>query len=220
MNKTNNSSFKNNWKNFWSEKTFKFQLPVTIVILFLTLHFFAQLLIFIEQRSGVVLNDPILNLFNPVRLDWIIFSLIYISILTGLLFLLKYPQYFLIAIQAYILMNLFRMISMYVVPLAPPLGTLDLMDPLIFVVGTGTPITKDLFFSGHTATMFLLSLTAVNKKLKIIFLISTFLVGFLVILQKAHYTIDVIVAPFYAYCSYKIIYSLQKKLMSESFTGK
>jgi membrane-associated phospholipid phosphatase len=220
LNKTSNNSFKNNWKTFWSEKTFKFQLPVTIVLLFLTLHFFAQLLVFIEQRQGVVINDPILNLFNPVRLDWIIFSLIYISILTGLLFLLKYPQYFLIAIQTYILMNLFRMISMYVIPLDPPLGTLDLNDPLIFVVGTGTPITKDLFFSGHTATMFLLSLTAVNKKLKIIFLISTFLVGFLVILQKAHYTIDVIAAPFYAYCSYKIIYSLQKKLMPETFTGK
>ena len=220
MDKTNKGSFKNNWKNFWSKKTFKIQLPLTIVMLFLTLHFFAQLLIFIEQRPGVVLNDPILNLFNPVRLDWIIFSLIYLSILTGLIFLLKYPPYFLVAIQTYILMNLFRMISMYVVPLAPPLGTLDLMDPLIFVVGTGTPITKDLFFSGHTATMFLLSLTAVNKKMKIVFLISTFLVGFLVILQKAHYTIDVIAAPFYAYCSYKIIYSLQKNLMTETFTDR
>jgi len=220
LDKTNSSSFKNNWKNIWSEKTFKYQLPFTIVILFITLHFFAQLLIFVEQRPGVVLNDPILNLFSPVRLDWIIFSLIYISILTGLLFLLKYPQYFLIAIQTYILMDLFRMLSMYVVPLDPPVGTLDLKDPLVFVVGTGTLITKDLFFSGHTATMFLLCLTAVNKKLKLIFLISTFLVGFLVILQKAHYTIDVIVAPFYAYCSYKIIYSLQKKLMPEYFTGK
>ncbi len=220
MDKTNVKSFKNNWKIFWSEKTFKFQLPITIVMLFLTLHFFSQLLIFIEQRPGAVLNDPILNLFNPVRLDWIIFSLIYISILTGLLSLLKYPQYFLIAIQTYILMNLFRMISMYVVPLDPPLGTLDLMDPLIFVVGTGTPITKDLFFSGHTSTMFLLSLTAVNKKLKIIFLISTFLVGFLVVLQKAHYTIDVIVAPFYAYTSYKIIYYLQKKLLPGYFKNR
>ncbi|MFC2092573.1 hypothetical protein ACFLSV_01610 [Bacteroidota bacterium] len=178
MNKTSNNSFKNNWINFWGEKSFKFQLPITIVMLFLTLHFFAQLLIFIEQRPGVVLNDPILNLFNPVRLDWIIFSLIYLSILTGLLFLLKYPQYFLVAIQTYILMNLFRMISMYVVPLDPPFGTLDLMDPLIFVVGTGTPITKDLFFSGHTATMFLLSLTAVNKKMKTIFFNKHFSCGF------------------------------------------
>jgi membrane-associated phospholipid phosphatase len=117
-------------------------------------------------------------------------------------------------------MDLFRILSMYVVPLDPPIGTLDLKDPLIFVVGTGTPITKDLFFSGHTSTMFLLSLTAINKKLKIIFLVSTFLVGFLVVLQKAHYTIDVVVAPFYAYCSYKIIYSLQKKLMPEYFTGE
>lgn len=220
MDNLNRGNFKDNWKIFWSEKAFKFQLPVTIVLLFLTLHFFSQFLVFIEQRPGVVLNDPILNLFNPVRLDWIIFSLIYVSILTGLLFLLKYPQYFLIAIQAYILMNLFRMISMYVVPLESPLGTLELKDPLIFVVGTGTPITKDLFFSGHTSTMFLLSLAAVNKKLKIIFLISTFLVGFLVVLQKAHYSIDVIVAPFYAYCSYKIIYSLQKKFIPEYFADK
>jgi hypothetical protein len=216
LERTKHLDLKENWRKFWKKGVNKVQLPVTVVVLFLTLHFFAQLLNFVEQRQGVILDDPVLNLFNPVRLDWLIFSLIYLSILTGLLFLLKYPKYFLIAIQSYILMDLFRMLSMYVTPLDPPLGTLDLQDPLIFVVGTGTVITKDLFFSGHTSTMFLLSLTAINKKLKVFFLISTFLVGFLVILQKAHYAIDVIVAPFYAYCSYKIIYYIQKKLMPEN----
>lgn len=112
-------------------------------------------------------------------------------------------------------MDLFRMLSMYVTPLEPPLNTIDLKDPLVFVLGTGTIITKDLFFSGHTATMLLLSLSAVNKKLKTIFLINTFIVALFMLIQKAHYSIDVIAAPFYAYCSYRIICFFHKKLLEK-----
>jgi hypothetical protein len=97
------------------------------------------------------------------------------------------------------------MLAMYLVPLEPPNGMIDLHDPLVFVIGTGQPIQKDLFFSGHTATMFLLFLTAKNKTLKWIFLITACLVGLFVILQKVHYCIDVFVAPFFSLSAYLII---------------
>ncbi|MBL7127934.1 MAG: hypothetical protein ISS16_03005 [Ignavibacteria bacterium] len=212
MEKIDGLRFKDNWKKFWAEPLFKIQSILTIVLLVLTLLFFSRLLIYIEQRPGVILDDPILNLFNAIELNWIIFPLIYLSILSGIIHLTKYPAQLIILLQSYILMDLFRMLSMYVTPLEPPLNTIDLKDPLVFVLGTGTIITKDLFFSGHTSTMLLLSLSAVNKKIKIIFLINTFLVALLMLIQKAHYSIDLIAAPFYAYCSYKIICVLQKKL--------
>jgi len=212
LEKINGLGFKNNWRRFWAERLYRVQSILTIVLLILTLLFFSRLLIFIEQRPGVILDDPILNLFNAFELNWIIFPLIYLSILSGIIHLTKYPEHLIILLQSYILMDLFRMLSMYVTPLEPPINTIDLKDPLVFVLGTGTIITKDLFFSGHTSTMLLLSLTAVNKKIKIIFLANTFIVALFMIIQKAHYSIDVIAAPFYAYCSYKIICILQKKL--------
>ncbi|MFC2136330.1 phosphatase PAP2-related protein, partial [Bacteroidota bacterium] len=69
--------------------------------------------------------------------------------------------------------------------------------------GTGEIYIKDLFFSGHTSTMFLLFLTAGSKNLRMVFLLLTILVAFCVIIQHVHYSIDVIAAPIGAYIGYK-----------------
>jgi hypothetical protein len=97
------------------------------------------------------------------------------------------------------------MAMMYVVPLDPPVGTIDLQDPLVFVVGTGTKITKDLFFSGHTSTLFMIFLVMEKKWMKNVYLVNTILVGVFVILQKVHYSVDVMVAPFISYGVYRIV---------------
>ena len=102
------------------------------------------------------------------------------------------------------------MLAMYLTPLEPPIGTLNLQDPLVFIAGTGSVITKDLFFSGHTSMLFLLFLTAQNKILKYIFLILLFVVPILLLLQKAHYSIDILAALFFTYASFKIISFLHK----------
>ena len=94
---------------------------------------------------------------------------------------------------------------MYVVPLDPPIGTIDLQDPLVFIIGTGTKITKDLFFSGHTATLFMIFLVTEKKWLKKVFFVNTLLVAVFVVLQKVHYTADVMVAPFVSYGAFKVV---------------
>jgi hypothetical protein len=126
------------------------------------------------------------------------------------------PLGLVIALQTYSLLVLVRMAMMYTVPLDPPIGTIDLQDPLVFVVGTGQKITKDLFFSGHTSILFMMILVTRKKWLKYIFLINTFIVGSFVIIQKVHYTIDVLVAPFVAYTCYKIIIYLNTKYFTKS----
>jgi len=114
-------------------------------------------------------------------------------------------------IQTYILLVLFRMSAMFLIPLDPPEGCIDLQDPVVFVLGTGKKIVKDLFFSGHTSTAFLLFQTAKNKYLKIYFLIATVTVGASVILQKAHYTIDVYAGLIFSFASYQIVKKLRTK---------
>ncbi len=102
---------------------------------------------------------------------------------------------------------------MYLVPLDPPVDCIDLQDPVVFILGTGKKIVKDLFFSGHTSTAFMLFQVAKNKYLKIYFLLATIIVGISVILQKAHYTIDVFVGLIFSYASYQIIKTLQRKFI-------
>jgi len=205
-----------NWKEFLTDKKKQKELIVSIPFLAAILIIFPQFLQFVETRQGVVLPDPMLALFNPIDLTWLTFGLIYLSIVITLFALAKKPERLLFTLQCYGLMVFFRLIVMYLLPLEAPSTLVPLNDPFVQFLGTGEILTKDLFFSGHTATLFLLFLIMEKRVLKIIFLTSTILVGIAVLLQHVHYVVDVAVAPFFAYTSYKIIDELKNKLNSNS----
>jgi membrane-associated phospholipid phosphatase len=109
-------------------------------------------------------------------------------------------------------MVVFRLIAMYVTPFSAPEKLLLLDDPFVQFFGSGQILTKDLFFSGHTATLFLLFLIADKKSFKIFFLCCTLLVAAAVILQHVHYTVDVFTAPFFAYTSYRIVIMINENI--------
>ena len=205
-----------NWKEFLTDKKKQKELIVSIPFLAAILIIFPQFLQFVEARSGVVFTDPLLALFNPIDLTWLTFGLIYLSIVVSLFSLAKKPERLLFGFQCYGLMVLFRLIVMYLLPLEPPAKLLPLNDPFVQLLGTGEILTKDLFFSGHTATLFLLFLIIEQRVFKIILLTSTIIVGITVLLQHVHYTVDVAVAPFVAYTSYKIIDGLKNKMYNNS----
>ncbi len=202
------------WKDFLQEKKLRVEFIITIIILSLVLFSLTNFLNFSEIRQGVVLPDPILKLFNPVNLTWLTFGLIYLSLITAIAIFLKDPTRFMLVIQAYSLMIIFRIIAMYALPLNPPENMIPLNDPFVQFFGTGKLLTKDLFFSGHTATLFLLFLFAPNKFFRNLFLICTITVAAAVILQHVHYSIDVIAAPFFTYTSYRIIILFHKNLIN------
>jgi membrane-associated phospholipid phosphatase len=199
------------WKEAFRSSKFKIEFTATIILLIFILTALANFLNFVETRDGVVLKDPLLNLFEPVNLTWLTFGLIYISIITALIVFLKNPESLITAFQSYIVMTLLRITAMYMLPLNPPQKMIPLGDPFVEYFGTGQLLTKDLFFSGHTATLFLLFLIADSKSIKIFFLISTIIVAVAVLLQHVHYSIDVLAAPFFAYCSFVLIKKLRKK---------
>ena len=69
-------------------------------------------------------------------------------------------------------------------------------------------------------SLFLLFLVTANRKLKYVFLVNTFLVGLSVILQKAHYSIDVFVAPFIAYGVFKFILYINENYFQKDLMTK
>ncbi len=204
------------WKSYFQHKNNKLEFLITVVFLIVLMLSFSQFISFVEQREGVVLNDPLLNTFNPISLTWLTFALIYISIILFLFNIIRDPNKILIALQAYGLMVIFRVIAMYLTPFDAPEKLLLLDDPFVQIFGKGEILTKDLFFSGHTGTLFLLFLLTENKKLKIIFLISTILVGSAVLLQHVHYSVDVFIAPFIAYGAYRIIKNLHIRIIRDN----
>jgi hypothetical protein len=192
-----------NWKKDWENYFFRLYMGIILVIFFALIIVYGKFLDNIEGRPGSVLEDPILNLFSPLDVTWFTFGLIYISVILTLIRLSWQPSQLLITMQAYIFIALARMASMYLTPLDPPPLLIPLEDPFVQSVSTGV-LTRDLFFSGHTSTMFLLYLSCTSQKMKIFFLISTILVGLLVLIQHVHYSVDVLAAPFYAYTCYKL----------------
>jgi PAP2 superfamily C-terminal len=204
-----------NWKDFLTKR--KTELIVTVLSLAIILFIFPNFLAYIESRNGISLPDPILNLFNPVDLTWLTFGLIYVSLIVAIISFASKPEILIIALQSYSLLVIFRMMVMYSAPFNAPENMILLNDPFVQFFGSGEVLTKDLFFSGHTATLFLLFLISDKKHLKIIFLISTIVVGVAVLLQHVHYTIDVIAAPFFAYTSYRIIKIINLKFIIKGY---
>lgn len=200
------------WREFLKEKKNKIELVVTFLLLSVVISALTNFLNFVEVRKGVALPDPILNLFKPVDLTWLIFALIYVSLIAGIISLAKNPKRLLFTVQLYTLMVAVRIVAMYLLPLEPPVKMIVLNDPFVEYFGTGQTLTKDLFFSGHTATLFILYLVSENKMMKIVFLISTIAVAISVLLQHVHYSIDVFAAVFFTYACYKLVLKFKSVL--------
>lgn len=194
-------SFKQVWSKANSEKYFRYDFLFSLIFLIVTMLIFSQFSQFVEMRTGVQFVDPILNKLVARDLTWPIFSLIYGAILFAIGILLYHPHRLILLFKAYSLMVLIRIVMMYLLPLNTPIGMIFLQDPFVSLFVTGKTLTKDLFFSGHTATMFLLFLV-VPKKYKTVFFLITLLVAIGVIFQKVHYAIDVVVAPFVSFVAY------------------
>jgi hypothetical protein len=186
----------------WRDRGIRIEAVATIVALAIVLTLFSRFILFVESRHGVVIPDPILASFQGRDFTVAIFTIIYGAILLGLTTLARHPRALLLMLRAYILLMLLRIAVMYTIPLEPPAGMVTLIDP-IYSVGPGNTITRDLFFSGHTATMFLLFLTARRNWARNIFLLCSCAMGVLLLWQHCHYTVDVLSAPFFAYGCYR-----------------
>jgi len=209
------TSVQNAWQSAFSENVrFQIESVLSIALLILLLIGVSRFFLWVETRPGVVVSDPLLALFHARFLTWVTFSFIYGALFLAIVSLLQTPVNFIQAIQSYIVLTLFRVVLMWSLPLDPPLTAIPLSDPFVEVLGTGKLLTKDLFFSGHTSFMFLLYLVC-NTKLRTIFLLSTLAVGACVLMQHVHYTVDVLVAPFIAYGSFRLV-----KKINYCFSGQ
>ncbi|MDY0081621.1 MAG: phosphatase PAP2-related protein [Ignavibacteriaceae bacterium] len=200
-----------NWKVFLSDKKNKIEFIISLILLTGVLAVLAWFINYVEYRPGVVFTDPVLELFNPIDLTWFTFILIYFALIIAIASLAGSPVKLLCALKLYSLMAFVRIITMFLLPLDPPEKMILLKDPFVEFFGSGQTLTKDLFFSGHTATLFILYLVSENKLIKLVFLISTVLVAVFVLLQYVHYTIDVFAAVFFTYACYNILIKIKRK---------
>jgi membrane-associated phospholipid phosphatase len=182
-------------------------LILIVIVLFLLPFFFE----FIEERQGYKLNDALLNVLPPADVSIPVFAMIWSMVLLFVIRSITNPQLFLLYVYGFLFLCICRFITLTLVPLNAPEGLIVLEDPLTnFFYGKREFITKDLFFSGHTASLCLFFFCFQRKWDKIAALICTIAVGFLVLVQHVHYTIDVVVAPIFTF----LCFLLAKKIVN------
>jgi membrane-associated phospholipid phosphatase len=164
-------------------------IALVVILLSVFPYFFQR----IEQRQGILLNDPLLAYLAPHNVSIPLFILIWsLSTLTAIR-AVQNPRILLVFLWSFLLLSIFRTLTILLVPLDPPTGLIGLADPLSnFFYGHDRFVTKDLFFSGHTSSMFLLYFCLTNPRDRKIALIVTFLVAFLLLVQHVHYTLDIL----------------------------
>lgn len=209
-------NIKSIWKPFLNSSRFKIKFWGSLIFLAAVLFAYRRFLDFAEARAGVTIPDPILKLFEPIDLTWLIFGSIYLCLVIGIIALIKKPEKLLLTFQVYTAIVIVRIMAMYLMPFEAPEKLIVLKDPFVEMFGSGESLTKDLFFSGHTATLFLLFLVVESKRLKYIFFVSTVIVGVSIILQHVHYVIDVFAAPFFTYVCFTVLSSLNLYQLNKS----
>ncbi|MBK9293539.1 MAG: hypothetical protein IPM57_03705 [Oligoflexia bacterium] len=201
-----------NWQIALKDRRFAIWFLVILSLFVTTALFVRWFLVYNDTRMGASFDDPILKLFNPIDLTWPIFIIEHSAVVVGIYIMLKTPHQFSRWGLSYIFLLIVRTLTLWLVPLEPPPQMILLIDPIISIfVGANTPV-KDLFFSGHTATAFLLYLGLQGHKYAKLYLLITIAVGIMIILQHAHYSIDVLVAPPFALLVYSMATRICKKL--------
>jgi hypothetical protein len=187
------------WKINWQSSDYRKKLITGLILIsfiLLSLPFFFQA---IEKRNGISFNDYLLSWLPAYDLSIYIFTVIWSMTLLIFSRFKQDPNIFLTFLWGFILINLSRFVSIGLIPLNAPADLIPIHDPISNHFYGPKFITKDLFFSGHTAAMFLMFLCLKKRTDKILALIATIIIGIAVLLQHVHYTMDVVMAPVITY---------------------
>jgi membrane-associated phospholipid phosphatase len=200
------------WKTAWANPKYRNKVLIGSLIFFIVLLILPIFFGFIEKREGYQFNDLVLKYIITADVSIPTFVIIWSMTALTLIRCTQDPELFLVFLFSLILVFISRMFTILIFPLNPPVGLVVLKDPVsnFFYGGTNVFITRDLFYSGHTASQFLMFLCLRNKVDKLFALLASLLVGSLVLIQHVHYSIDVLGAFLFTY----LFYRLGKKLAS------
>lgn len=154
---------------------------------------------YVEMRKGVQLHDKLLTLLPRWDFSEGIFILLYSSLCAIILANLHRPKVILKIVKLHFGVAVVRQICILLIALEPPLGIIVLRD--VFLENTvyphHSPLTKDLFFSGHAASIWIYFLCAQEKYLKMYLGFATLLMSFMLCSMRVHYTYDIYGALFF-----------------------
>jgi hypothetical protein len=199
------------WSGAWKIPSFKWKLWAGLLIvagIFTGLPHFFQI---IEAREGYFFTDLVLQKLPAHNVSIGVFFLIWSCCLILVFRFYQDPMVLLVTLWAYIGVTLLRMGCIALISLNPPADLIPLSDPITNYFYGAHYITHDLFFSGHTTTVFLIFLCLKKRADRLYALLCSIALGFLLLIQHVHYTIDVLAAPVFTYAVFRLTLLFTKK---------
>ncbi|MEP7278707.1 MAG: phosphatase PAP2-related protein [Bacteroidota bacterium] len=195
---------KNTWFYAWSERSFRVKFILVWLLIFPLLAAFHLFFIHIEKREGIVLNDWLLEHIPVHNASLPVFVFIWGAALLAVIRCVKNPRILLLMLWTYLLVSICRILCIWMIPLNAPPHLIPLVDPLTNFFYGKHYITKDLFFSGHTSSVFIVFFGLEKKRDKIFILISVICIAVLLLVQHVHYTIDILAAPVATFLCFRL----------------
>lgn len=155
--------------------------------------------IFAVKNQGNAVPDIILSNVPVFDIDGIILLWVFVVIGVVVALLVLEPKRIPFLLKSVAVFILIRSVFITMTHLGPfPEQAETTTNVFLRAIGLGG--TADFFFSGHTGLPFMLSLMfAANKKLRLLFLVSSVGLGIGMLLTHLHYSIDVFAAFFITY---------------------
>lgn len=194
------------WKKFWQSPKSKTYLWIALGA-FLSMFVCVQFtLAYVEHRPGHVIEDWSLDILGkPKDFSIPIFAITYFAMVYAICTNVKRPKVFLHMFITYAIMQLTKCLVLLIVPLDPPTDILPLSDPILETLFYGGNVNlKDLFFSGHVATVCIAGIYARGHLMKIVFFVLAIVLGFLMAQQRVHYILDAVVAPVFVWLAFRL----------------
>lgn len=183
------------------KKLFIISLSVLLVCAVL----FSLFLPFHEARVDKLrwyFNDPAFWILPAKDVSIPIFTITYGSMI-AYAFVNWKEKYFISKMAfSYSFLLIFRALTLSVIPLKEPEVIIFLKDPFLNTFIYQGTIDSDLFFSGHTGLICLIFF--LTHKGKWFFAIIAVVLGILLMIQRVHYSIDILAALPFAYLSVKM----------------
>lgn len=181
------------WKEAFADKLFTAKIVLAPGLFLLYSAVTQNLGTYVEMRKGIQLEDKLLYWLPSFDFSVPVFIVLYSSLSLIILTHLDKPRVILRVIEMHFLVAVIRQLCILLIALDPPAGLIVLRD--VFLENTvyprHSPLTKDLFFSGHVASVWLYFLCAERKYIKYIMIGSTLMMSFMILSMRVHYTYDV-----------------------------
>lgn len=145
-------------------------------------------------------------------MTWFTFISLYGAVILTFHYLSDKPVRLMMGFQAYFFLLASRLISMSLLPLKAPDTLIPLFDPFIAQLSQDIVLKHDLFFSGHFSVVVLLSFVVHDRTKKFIVLFLAGIMAVFILMQHVHYTIDMFVAPFFSFATWKMIKAFNTKV--------